>query len=257
MRAVCWIRVRAAIRRAVNEMYFRPLPKFTAFCVPLFVALVALGVWQLERLQWKLGLIAEMNSHLHAQPISFEKAMRLPPNQAQYRRVAIAGRYDNRKEAYVFTTDKSGFPVYHVIVPFALDDGRVLLVDRGLIPLRLIDRNLRRQGLLEGKQRLVGVWRTPDAPGLFTPKPDVTHRIWYARDLDGMGHTLGIKPAAPVIVEADAAPVPGGWPKGGQTIVALRNDHLQYAVTWFLLAASLVVVYFAYHHSRGRLGFRR
>jgi surfeit locus 1 family protein len=56
-----------------------------------------------------------------------------------------------------------------------------------------------------------------------------------------------------VIVEVDATPNPGGWPKGGQTIVTLPNDHLQYAITWFLLAAALVVIYFAYHRARGRL----
>ncbi|MGB8366491.1 MAG: SURF1 family protein [Rhizomicrobium sp.] len=238
-------------------MYFRPLPKFTAFCLPLFVGLIALGGWQLERLQWKLGLIAEMNSHLHAAPISVDAVVRMSPGQAQYRRVALRGHYDNNKEAYVFTTDKDGNPVYHVITSFVLDDGRTLLVDRGLVPLPLIDRKLRRLGLLAGEQRVVGVWRTPDAPGLFTPRPDLKRRVWYSRDLPGIAKALGVRPAAAAIVEADARPVPGGWPLGGQTIVALRNDHLQYAITWFLLAAGLVVVYLAYHQAQGRLGFRR
>jgi surfeit locus 1 family protein len=57
-----------------------------------------------------------------------------------------------------------------------------------------------------------------------------------------------------VIVEADATPNPGGWPKGGQTVVTFRNEHLQYAITWFALAAGLLAVYLAYHRSRGRLG---
>ncbi len=237
-------------------MYFRPLPKFTVFCLPVFVGLIALGVWQLERLQWKLALIAQMNAHLHAAPISVDAMVGMSPGQAQYRRVALVGHYDNRKEAYVFTTDKDGNPIYHVIVPFVLDDGRVVLVDRGLVPLPLIEPNLRRSGLLEGEQHVVGIWRTPDAPGLFTPPPDLKRRVWYARDLAGIAQTLGVNPAAAAIVEADAHPVPGGWPRGGQTVVALRNDHLQYAITWFLLAASLVVVYFAYHRAYGRLGFR-
>ena len=103
----------------------------------------------------------------------------------------------------------------------------------------------------------MGVWRTPDAPGLFTPEPDLGRHIWYARDVAGIAKAFGLKLAAPVVVEADATPVPGGWPKGGQTIVTLRNEHLQYAITWFLLAASLVVIYFAYHRAEGRFGFRR
>lgn len=237
-------------------MYFRPLPWFTAFCLPLFLVLVALGVWQLERLHWKHGLIAEMTSRLHEPPISVDRALALPPGEAQYRRVALTGHYRNDKEAFVYTTGRDGTPVYHVIVPFILDNGHALLVDRGVVPLNLRNPALRREGLLEGRRQVVGVWRTPDKPGLFTPPPDLSHDVWYARDLGGIAKALAVKPAAPVIVEADATPVPGGWPKGGQTVVTLRNDHLQYAATWFLLAASLVVVYLAYHRAQGRLRLR-
>jgi surfeit locus 1 family protein len=236
-------------------MYFRPLPIFTALCLPMFLALVALGVWQLDRLQWKLGLIAEMNAHLHAPPASLDAMLRLAPTDVQYRRIALAGRYENAREVYVYTTGENGAAVDHVITPFVLDDGRMLLVDRGEIPLDLKNPATRPDSLLRGEQRVIGVWRRPDAPGLFTPAPDLRGRVWYARDIAGMAKALSLRLAAPVVIEADATPVPGGWPRGGQTVVALPNDHLQYAFTWFLLAAGLVVVYFAYHRSRGRLGF--
>ena len=63
----------------------------------------------------------------------------------------------------------------------------------------------------------------------------------------------GLHLAAPVVIEADATPNPGGWPKGGQTVVDFPNNHLSYAMTWFGLAAGLLGVYFAYHVSKGRL----
>jgi surfeit locus 1 family protein len=232
-------------------MYFRPLPKFTAFCLPLFLALVALGVWQLQRLQWKLGLIAEIAANLHAPPISFDGALGLG-EKAEYRRVALSGHYDNAREAYVFTTGQDGSAVYHVLTPFVLDDGREVVVDRGFVPPELRSPQTRTLGLLDGERHIVGVWRTPDRPGLFTPLPDLQHHVWYARDVAGIQKTFALRLSSQAIVEADATPVPGGWPKGGQTVIALRNDHLQYALTWFLLAAALVVVYFAYHRSRGR-----
>jgi surfeit locus 1 family protein len=239
-------------------MYFRPLPRFTAFCIPLFLALIALGVWQLDRLQWKLGLIAEMNAHLNAPAVSLDRMLQLTrPDGTEYRHVALTGRFDNADEAYVYATDDNGAPVYHLIVPFSLDDGRVVLVDRGIIPLPLKNPATRRAGVLDGEQRVVGVWVTPGLPGLFTPQPDLKQRVWYVRDVDGIARAFHLTLAAPVVVEADPTPVPGGWPKGGQTVVVLRNDHLQYAITWFLLAASLVVVYFAYHRAQGRLGLRR
>jgi surfeit locus 1 family protein len=233
-------------------MRFRPLWKFTALMLPLFLACIALGVWQLERLQWKLALIAQVQRNLQVPPVSADEALALG-SQAQYRRVALAGRFDNSKEAYVFGTDASGAPAYHVIAPFTLRDGRALLVDRGIVPERLRDPRTRPAGELSGEQHIVGVWRAPDAPGLFTPAPNPAKRIWYGRDVAGIAHADRVKLAAPVIVEADAAPNPGGWPKGGQTVVAFRNEHLQYAVTWFGLAAVVLGGWLAYHYSRGRL----
>ena len=103
---------------------------------------------------------------------------------------------------------------------------------------------------------MVGVWRTPDAVGFFTPQADKAMRVWYARDVAAIAKADRVVLAAPVIVEADATANPGGWPKGGQTVVQFRNEHLQYAITWFALAAALLGVYLAYHRSRGRLNFR-
>jgi surfeit locus 1 family protein len=235
----------------------RPFWKFTAFMLPLFLGCVALGVWQLERLQWKLGLIAQVNRNLSAPPIPVERALAMGVNAAQYRRVELSGRFDNGKEAYVFGTDASGAPAYHVIVPFTLNEGRKLLVDRGIVPEGLRDPGRRAAGELEGEQHIVGVWRIPDPPNFFTPAPNSAERIWYARDVKGIANADYIRPAAPTIVEADATPNPGGWPKGGQTVVHFRNDHLQYAITWFGLAAVALGGWIAFHISRGRLDWTR
>jgi surfeit locus 1 family protein len=125
-----------------------------------------------------------------------------------------------------------------------------------VVPKERLDPATRRDGQLRDMRHIVGVWRTPDPPGAFTPPPDLAHRIWYSRDVAGIAKADGVTLAAPVIVEADATPNPGGWPKGGQTVVAFRNEHLQYAITWFGLAAVLFGVYLAYHVSRGRLRVR-
>ena len=232
---------------------FKPYPGFTAAAVILIAILIGLGVWQLERLQWKLGLIAEVTGHLSAPPVSLDQVLKMNANSAQYRRVALSGHLDNAKEAYVFTTGAGGEPVYHVLTPFTTDDDRVLLVDRGFVPKDRLDPKTR--VAVAGETRLIGVWRVPDAPGFFTPAPDKTHRIWYARDLQGIAAADRLRLAAPVVIEADAAPNPGGWPKGGQTVVSFRNEHLSYAVTWFGLAAGLIGVYLAFHVSKGRLSW--
>jgi surfeit locus 1 family protein len=167
--------------------------------------------------------------------------------------VRLQGIFDNDKEAYLFGTGVQGAPVFHVIVPFRTTDGRVALVDRGIAPRDLRQPETRSRGLITGLTTIVGVWRHPEPRGTFTPKPDLARRIWYSRDVAAIAHADGVNPVAPVLIELDATPNPGGWPRGGQTQVSFRNEHLQYAITWFLLAAGLLGIYLAYHATQGRL----
>src|SRR4029079_14335711 len=105
----------------VMRVAFRPLPLLSVACAVLFTALMALGVWQLERLSWKRALITTVASRIAAPPVALDQALAMCAG-AQDRRVHLAGRFDNAKEAYVFGTGVEGAPVFHVIVPFA-DDG--------------------------------------------------------------------------------------------------------------------------------------
>jgi len=239
-----------------NGVTFRPYPGMTVACAILFAILCWLGVWQLERLQWKLALIATVNGHMTAAPITLNQIAAMPADEAQYRRVTLHGRFDHAKEAYVFTTDATGTPVYHVLTPFLVDTGKSLMVDRGAVSKEKLDPASRAAGNVAGDTQVTGVWRVPDAPGLFTPAPDLAHRIWYARDLKGMAAADHITLSDPVLVEADATANPGGLPLGGQTVVSFRNQHLSYAVTWFGLAIGLLGIWFSYHFSRGRIAFK-
>jgi surfeit locus 1 family protein len=234
---------------------FRPYPGFTIAVAIMTAILIGLGVWQVDRLHWKLDLIATMDRKMHAAPVAVDGAGApfawLPQND--YARVSLEGRFDNTKEAYVFTTGPGGSPVYHVLTPFMTAAGHTYLVDRGMVPMEERDPASRAEGQIEGDTHIVGIWRTPDAPGEFTPAPDLAHRVWYARDVKAMAAADHVEFTAPVVIEADATPNPGGWPQGGQTVVDLPNNHLSYAITWFGLAAGLIGVYLAYHMSKGRL----
>ncbi|HEY0107430.1 MAG TPA: SURF1 family protein [Rhizomicrobium sp.] len=235
-------------------MRFRPLPGITVATAIALALLVGLGVWQLQRLQWKLALIDQVNRNLAAAPVSLDRILALGKG-AEYRRVTLHGRFDNAKEAYIYGIGLQGAPVFHVVVPFVSDGGGTLLVDRGVVPRDLKDPATRPEGIVEGETAVTGVWRFGEAPGAFTPPPERARRIWFVRDVAAIAKADGIAPAAPALIEAGATPNPGGWPKGGQTVVAFRNEHLQYAITWFLMAAGLLGVYIAYHVSSGRLAF--
>jgi surfeit locus 1 family protein len=235
---------------------FRPYLGLTIACALLMAVLVWLGTWQLERLSWKLNLIATVDSHMAAAPLSLDQITKLSAEEAQYRRVTLNGRFDHTKEAYVFATAAEGVAVYHVLTPFRTDDGRVVMIDRGAVPQDRLSPATRAAGNVEGETKVTGVWRVPDPPGAFTPKPDPAKRIWYARDLKSIAAADHLALAAPAVIEADASPNPGGLPKGGQTVVSFRNQHLSYAVTWYGLAAVLLGVWLAYHISRGRISLK-
>jgi surfeit locus 1 family protein len=236
------------------RLHFRPLVGFTLLCLPMFLGLIGLGVWQLERLQWKLGLIAEMTRNMAAAPISLDAALALG-GRAQYHAVSLSGEFENAKEVYLFTTGPNGVPVYHVLTPLVLSDGRAILIDRGFVPIGLRDPVSRPDSEPAGQVQVLGIWRTPDKPGPFTPAPDLKHRVWFARDLSGIAKAENLDFTAPVVLEAKPSSNGAPWPRGGQTRIDLPNDHLQYALTWFLLAGALAVIYFVYHRANGRLAF--
>lgn len=238
------------------RFYFRPMLKPTLWCLPGFALLLTLGAWQIERLHWKEALIAQVSRNMADRPVTLPQILLLPPKQAQYRRVSVSGRFDHAKESYSYSIDAEGKPGFHVLTPLILAGGRALIVDRGAVPTELRNSSARALGQVASEQNVVGVWRLLNPPNAFTPRPDLRKRLWFARDVNALAKLDGLVLAAPAIVEADATPNPGGWPRGGQTVVNFPNNHLQYALTWFGLAAGLLAVYFAYHRSLGRLGFR-
>ncbi len=240
--------------------YFRPLLVPTLWIVPLLAILLGLGVWQgFYRLPWKLDLLAKIHTGLSAPPVALGDVLPAMDDahisDADYRRVVVRGLFQNGEEIFFFTTGSDGAPVYHVLTPFRMDDGHTLLIDRGWIPTGLPTSAWRR-GDLNGARAVTGIIRKPAPPGWFTPPVDMAHRIVHTRDPQTLAKAFGLRNVFPMFLEADATPNPGGWPRGGVTIVGLPNDHLQYAITWFGLALGLFAVYLAYHHSKGRLGLR-
>jgi surfeit locus 1 family protein len=114
---------------------------------------------------------------------------------------------------------------------------------------------LRAKGQIESVTTVTGIVRAPEKQGLFTPDNEPKANRWFWRDWPAMRRALfpaRTVEVAPFFLEADDTPVPGGWPKGGQTRLDIPNDHLQYAITWFLLAAGLLVIYALYVLDRYR-----
>jgi surfeit locus 1 family protein len=209
--------------------------------------LLSLGTWQVQRLHWKEGLLSDIESRRHAPPVSIDtiEAMAKAGQDIEYRTVELTGTFDNTRERHFFATHDgaSGFYVY---TPLTMADGRIVFVNRGFVPYDLKDPAKRPEGELQGVQTVTGLARTKlaEKPSMMVPDNDIAKDIFYWKDLDAMASSTGLDPSKvlPLFVDADATPNPGGLPVGGVTQVDLPNDHLQYAFTWYGLAAVLVVV---------------
>jgi surfeit locus 1 family protein len=229
----------------------RGLLGFTALMLAALVVLIGLGFWQLQRLEWKEGLIAKIEARTKAQPIGLEDAaaMAAQGEDPSYYRVRVSGRFDHAKERYLFALSNEGSAGWHVITPLETEDGKTVLIDRGFVPDNLKDPALRAEGEVEGVVAVTGVVRLPDRQGRFTPDNEPGANRWFWRDRDALARSMFPGEAvrvAPFFLEAEKGAAPGGWPEGGQTRLELPNNHLQYAITWFLLAAALLGVYGAY-----------
>nr|WP_310214694.1 SURF1 family protein [Neorhizobium sp. 2083] len=212
------------------------------------VILLSLGTWQVERLHWKEGLLADIAERRAAAPVQLSdiEAVRKTGGDIEYRRVSVAGTFDHSRERHFFATfgGQTGFYVY---TPMTLADGRILFVNRGFVPYEMKDPKTRTGGELAGQQTVTGYARVRlgKKPSSIVPDNDLAKNIFYWKDLDAMASTTGIDASRVVqfFVDADASAAnPGGWPKGGVTQFDLPNSHLQYAVTWYGLAAALVAV---------------
>jgi surfeit locus 1 family protein len=237
----------------MNDSAARRAGGFRSFAIFLLLAsafgiLLALGTWQVYRLQWKEGLLAAIEQRTHAAPMNLAEAdaqFRVD-GDVEYWPVTASGRFLHAGERHFFTTWKgqSGFNVY---TPLMLDDGRAVFVNRGFVPYDRKDPATRRQGQLEGAVDITGLARNPlhEKPSFIVPDNEPGKNVFYWKDIAAMAQTAGLPEGTgvlPFFIDADDTPVPGGLPIGGVTLVDLPNSHLQYAVTWYGLAAVLLVV---------------
>lgn len=235
---------------------FRPGLWPTLLTLPALAVLLGLGVWQLQRLEWKEDLIARTQARLAETPAALPEDLSDPESLA-YTPVVVEGRYLHGRELYFGSRVRDGVVGYHVVTPFELVDGRQLLINRGWVPPDHRDPEARPGGLPEGRVRIEGVLREGGWPGFpgFAPANDSEGNLWLWPDLPAMAETAGLaRPVTTVYLDSAAGQHPGAYPIGGQTRLTFKNDHLQYALTWFGLAGALAAVYLIFGLRRSRDG---
>ena len=227
----------------------------SAFALVMFMVLIGLGTWQLERKRWKEGLIAKIAARVHAEPVPLARAeqVRRDGGDSEYLHVVAKGRFHYDKERYLYAPAPSGLG-WHVYTPLEYAPARFVWINRGFVPDARKDPASRREGQVAGETEVTGLIRQPHGRGTFTPANDVAHNLWYWPDVAALhASAFGGTGAAALAftVDADAKPAPpGGLPAGGVTRLDLPNRHLEYALTWYGLGLTLIGVYVAFAVSR-------
>jgi cytochrome oxidase assembly protein ShyY1 len=209
-----------------------------------FSILIGLGTWQIERKAWKEALIATLEKRLNDAPVA------LPPrsewagmtaDNAEFTRVRLHVEFGNAPDALVYTggsqirDDVKGIG-YFVFSPARLADGSLIAIDRGFAADKSYPP-------APGAQDIVGYLRWPERPSWFVAAHDADGRVWTARDPPMMAARLGWGEVAPFYIDQESPVPPAGVPHPSALTVRLRNEHLQYAITWYGLAAVLVVIF--------------
>ncbi|WP_375382479.1 SURF1 family protein [uncultured Sphingomonas sp.] len=210
---------------------WRALAAIAALGLVATLAFAGLGAWQVERRAWKLGLIARTSERLAAAPVPVPGPAewgRVTRAHDEYRRVSLSGRYIGTARALVTASTEDG-PGFWAMTPLREDRGFVVLVNRGFVA------SASQGPAPTGKVRVLGLLRITEPGGDMLRSNDPAAGRWYSRDVAAIVAVHHLDRVAPFFVDADAAPNPGGWPKGGLTVVTFVNNHLVYAITWFAL----------------------
>lgn len=199
----------------------------------LCAGLIGLGIWQIERLAWKRALIAQVDARVHAAPAAAPGPAHwaaITAARDAYRHIATRGRYRDELATLVQAVTERG-PGFWVMTPLVTDRGFTVLVNRGFVA----DRGAVPPG---GAAAVTGLLRLSEPGGAFLRRNDPASDRWFSRDVAAIAAARRAGAVAPYFIDADAAPgAAANAPVGGLTVIRFTNNHLVYAITWFILAA--------------------
>jgi surfeit locus 1 family protein len=234
----------------------RPVKWPTIIMLPIVLFSLSLSYWQMERRAWKRDLLDRIATNQAAAPITLDELLKGDPLRFEYGRVRVSGSFLHDKEFHLAARSLKNKVGMQIVTPLRTDNGAIVLFDRGWIPSEQKEPQKRAQGQISGKVDLVGIVRRNQVRRQFAPENQPALNVWFHVDVPVMRQMAGGQPDPALdsfFLDADAAPNPGGIPVGGQTRLDIPNDHLQYAITWFLIALAGAGVYLAYHWENGRL----
>lgn len=222
-------------------MRFRKLELIPLLFIISAVGLCAtLGIWQLERLAWKESLIAAIEK-AQAEPVLTTLPKDL--SSLEYRNVELKGQFLQDKALHRVGSRQGERPGFVLLVPFTLNDGRVILVDRGYTPADALP-GITKPSAVKGILRPARGKRA-----FFIPDNQPARNLWLYEDIAAMSSYTQLT-LLPLVVEATGSYEKGVYPIPNTGKIVLRNDHFGYAITWFSLALVGIVLFGVYYRER-------
>ena len=192
--------------------------------------LFSLGSWQLYRLNWKLDLINQIEQSLKSSPIELSNI-----DKKNYLRIKTSGKIDFEKQIYLYNLNESGKPGFEVINPILIDNENYL-INRGWIPF---DKKEKPEINLINQNNINGTLKNQTIANFFKPKNDIGKNYWFTLDRDDIFKYTGKKFSKYIIY------LNGDYqlPKPKVITANISNNHKKYAITWFSMAISILLIY--------------
>jgi surfeit locus 1 family protein len=226
---------------------FRPTLWPTLITVPAVLVMLALGTWQVQRLNWKTEIIDRFEAQAAAAPIAAPQTID-DIEEMRFARVHAQGHFLHDKELLLTGRSFKGSTGFHLVTPLQRMDGGVLLVNRGWVPSKYKSAKRRPQTLVEGLVTVEGIVHQDRSKGYFVPENEPGREIWLTVHTQEIAKVRGLENVANYYVDELERTEGSRLPIGAKLVVSVRNEHLSYIVIWFSLALALSVIYVIYHY---------
>ena len=203
---------------------------FSVFVYFIILTLLSLGFWQIYRLNWKLELIEQIENSLKNDPVELSNI-----EKKNYLRIKTSGDIDFDKQIYLYNLNDSGKPGFEVINPIKIGDENYL-VNRGWIPFE--KKDLPEINLVDQNQ-IVGTLMLQTKPSTFKPENDIEKNYWFTLDREDILKFTGRNFSEYVIYLNGDYKIP----KPRVITAKISNNHKKYAITWFSMAISILLIY--------------
>ncbi|MGZ7210053.1 MAG: SURF1 family protein [Methanobacterium sp.] len=229
---------------------FRPQLIPTLFFIPCFIITIILGTWQIQRLNWKKKLISEIEQSMSQSQINLNKISDVSKDLL-YRKVIARGEFLNDKEIHVYAGKlyQEKQDGYFILTPLKLTNGNYILVNRGFVEKSKKEQKTREDTIINRQVSVSGILMPNEKKTWVIPENDKKDNIWFTINIPEIKDYLSINLPQYYLMQ-DNVSAKNELLSGQKIDIKIRNDHLQYAITWYGLSLISAVIYYLYHKKK-------